>query len=170
MPQHSILADTKATIKPIKNIQNVIIQKEISKVNKIHMMVNNKPVETLQHEFKREYASSSFYINGLPTVVLEREGETKRLLSPNDKFARFEEIKVKEYKSMKTSGEMYMEDFINVLEDSEKINSPGSPRATIRGPPKIAINQSPRSTFHGSPPKQLPSSPPRLAIEAEPKP
>jgi hypothetical protein len=35
-------------LKPIKNIQNVIIQKEINKVNKIHVMVNNKPVETLQ--------------------------------------------------------------------------------------------------------------------------
>ena len=52
-------------------------------------MVNNKPVDIFQQEFKREYASSSFYINGMPTVVMEREGEAKRLLSPNDKFARF---------------------------------------------------------------------------------
>lgn len=35
-------------------------------------MVNNKPVDVLQQEFKREYASSSFYINGMPTVVMER--------------------------------------------------------------------------------------------------
>ena len=58
-------------------------------MNKIQVMVNNKPVEVLQEEFKREYASSSFYINGMPTVVLEKEGEARRLLSPNDKFARF---------------------------------------------------------------------------------
>jgi|JI9StandDraft_2_1071091.scaffolds.fasta_scaffold896460_1 protein-disulfide isomerase-like protein with CxxC motif len=79
-------------------------------------MVNNKAVETIHQEFKREYASSSFYINGLPTLVMEREGETKRLLSPGDKFARFEEVKYKEYKSMKTSGEGYVQDFISVLE------------------------------------------------------
>lgn len=137
-------------------------------------MVNNRPVETLQQEFKREYASSSFYINGLPAVVLEREGETKRLFSPNDKFARFEEVKYKEYKSMKTSGEIYVQDFINVLEaeDSEKLTSPGSPRATLRGPPKIAIQGSPRATFHGSPQhrQQITSPPVRLALEAEPKP
>ena len=79
------------------------------------MMVNNKPVDILQQEFKREYASSSFYINGMPQVVMERQGEAKRLLSPNDKFARFQEVKYKEYKSLKKSGELYVQDFINVL-------------------------------------------------------
>jgi hypothetical protein len=72
--QQNAIADSKTTLKPMKNMQNVFIQKEISKVNKIQVMVNNKPVEVLQHEFKREYASSSFYINGMPAVVLEREG------------------------------------------------------------------------------------------------
>ena len=68
------------------------------------MIVNNKPVQVLQQEFKKEYASSSFYINGMPAVVMERQGEARRLLSPNDKFARFQEVKYKEYKSLKTSG------------------------------------------------------------------
>lgn len=54
------------------NIQNIFIQKEMNKINKIQVMVGNKPVEVLQEEFKREYASSSFYINGVPTVKLER--------------------------------------------------------------------------------------------------
>lgn len=53
-------------------------------------MVNNQPVEVLKRELKKEYASSSLYVNGMPTVVMERGGETRRFISPNDKFARFE--------------------------------------------------------------------------------
>lgn len=87
--QQNTIADPKTVSKPIKNVQNVYIQKEVSKVNKIQVIVNSKPVDVLQHEFKREYASSSFYINGVPAVVLEREGEARRLLSPSDKFSRF---------------------------------------------------------------------------------
>ena len=45
--------ESKSTLKPIKNIQNIFIQKEVNKVNRIQVMVNNKPVELLQQEFKR---------------------------------------------------------------------------------------------------------------------
>jgi hypothetical protein len=70
---------------------------------------------------------------------------------------------------MKTSGEVYVQDFINVLEadDAEKLTLPGSPRGTIHG-------SSPRSTLH-SPPKitlqsskmimNSPPQTPKLAIE-----
>ena len=35
------------------NLQNVFIQKEMNKINKIQVMVGNRPVEVLQEEFKR---------------------------------------------------------------------------------------------------------------------
>lgn len=174
-PQTIQTLESKGTLRPIKNMHNVMIQKEVNKVNKIQLIVNNKAVETLQQEFKREYASSSFYINGLPTVVLEKEGETKRLLSPGDKFARFEEVKYKEYKSMKTSGEGYVQDFINVLEgnDPDKITAPGSPRSTLKGTPKIALPTSLRTSITNGPKspssKQLTNLPSKLAIEADSK-
>jgi hypothetical protein len=151
-PQHFV-AENKNTIRPVKNmnIQNIFIQKEVNKVNKIQVMVGNKPVEVLQEEFKREYASSSFYINGVPTIKLEREGEARRLFSPTDKLTRFEEVKYKEYKTIKTSGEVYVQDFISVLEadDAEKLTLPGSPRGTLHG-------YSPRAILH---------SPPKMAIK-----
>ena len=116
----------------------------------------------MQHEYKTEYASSSFYVNGAMTAVVEREGETRRLFSPNDKFARFEDVKHREYKSLKTSGEFYVQDFINVLEADDR-EKPGSPRNTFTRAPKLSIV--------GSPSKNLPSDRvPRsshLAIEAE---
>lgn len=34
----------KGTLKSIKNIQNVVIQKEVNKVSKIQLLVNNKAV------------------------------------------------------------------------------------------------------------------------------
>ncbi len=151
--QQSTLADGRH--KPIKSIQNVMIQKEVNKINKIQVMVNNKPVELLQQEFKREYASSSFYINGMPAVKLEREGEARRLLSPNDKLTRFEEVKYKEYKTMKTSGEFYVQDFINVLEsdDTDKLTLPGSPRATLHGSPRATLQTTPKNAIMASTPK-----------------
>lgn len=89
--QQNSLFESKSAIKPVKNmnIQNIFIQKEVNKVNKIQVMMGNKPVEVLQEEFKREYASSSFYINGIPTIKIEREGEARRLFSPSDKLTRF---------------------------------------------------------------------------------
>jgi hypothetical protein len=161
--QQSTMVEGKPHSKPIKSIQNVMIQKEVNKINKIQVIVNNRPVELLQQEFKREYASSSFYINGMPTVKLEREGEARRLLSPNDKLTRFEEVKYKEYKTMKTSGEFYVQDFINVLEsdDTDKLTLPGSPRATLQGSSRVTLQSTPKNAIMGYSPK--------LAIEPEPK-
>ncbi len=36
--------DGKSTLKPIKNIQNVIIQKEVNKINKVQMVIGNKSI------------------------------------------------------------------------------------------------------------------------------
>ncbi len=49
MTQQNTIADPKTLSKPIKNVQNVYIQKEVSKVNKIQVIVNSKPVDVLQH-------------------------------------------------------------------------------------------------------------------------
>lgn len=38
------MADSKPTLKSVKNIQNVFIQKEVNTINKIQVMVGNKPV------------------------------------------------------------------------------------------------------------------------------
>jgi hypothetical protein len=51
--QQQQVANNKSTLKPIKNTQNVYIQKEVNRVNKIQVMVNNQPVEVLQRELKR---------------------------------------------------------------------------------------------------------------------
>ena len=70
---------------------------------------------------------------------------------------------------MKTSGEMYVQDFIDVLEAEDGSTTGGlsSPRATIKGMPRIMINNSPRTTCKGSPParNQIQSPPHILAIE-----
>lgn len=76
---------------------------------------------------------------------------------------------------MKTSGEGYVQDFINVLEgnDCEKITSPGSPRSIIKPPPKSPITNSPSTSTNISPQSpqtnKLVNLPSKLAIEADPK-
>ena len=127
-----------------KKMQNLFVAKEVNQVNKIKVMVNSNPVETMQEEFKRSYASSSFYINGLPTVKLEKEGEVRRLIKPQSPTNRFEEVKYKEYKSIKASGEQYVQDFISVLEGdaNNMLSAPGSPKAvgfSPRGSPTTNV-------------------------------
>lgn len=73
---------------------------------------------------------------------------------------------------MKTSGEGYVQDFINVLEgnDCEKITSPGSPRSIIKPPLKPQITNSPATITNISPQSPQANKPPsKLAIEADPK-
>lgn len=91
---------------------------------------------------------------------MEREGEARRLFSPSDKLTRFEEVKYKEYKTMKTSGEVYVQDFISVLEadDAEKLTLPGSPRGTMHAySPRSALQSPPKATAKmiTAPPKPL---------------
>ena len=92
------LVDAKGQMKVANNngnVQNIFIQKELNKVNKIQVFMGNRPVDVLQEEYKSSFSSSSFYKNGMPTIKIEREGEARRLFSPTDKLTRFEEVKIR---------------------------------------------------------------------------
>ena len=61
---------------------------------------------------------------------------------------------------MKTSGEVYVQDFISVLEadDAEKLTLPGSPRGTMHAySPRSALQSPPKATAKmiTAPPKAL---------------
>lgn len=60
---------------------------------------------------------------------------------------------------MKTSGEVYVQDFISVLEadDAEKLTLPGSPRGTMHAySPQSVLQSPPKATKTiTAPPKQM---------------